>query len=58
MSLAGTRLLFIIMLVCALVGTVTAVATGDLTKAVGFGIFVSIGVYGIMIGGGKQDAND
>jgi len=58
MSLTGTRLLFIIMLVCALVGTVTAVATGDMTKAVGFGIFVPIGVYGITIGGGKQGAND
>lgn len=58
MSLAGTRPLFSIMLICALVGTVTAVATGDLTKAVGFGLFVPIGVYGIMIGGGKQGAKD
>ena len=51
MNLAGTRPLFAIMLVCALVGTVTAVATGDLTKAVGFGLFVPVGVYGILVGG-------
>lgn len=50
MSLAGTRLLFIIMLVCALVGTVMAIAVGDMTKAVGFGIFVPIGVYGVIAG--------
>jgi hypothetical protein len=51
MSLAGTKPLFAIMLICALVATVTAVATGDMTKAVGFGLFVPIGVYGILVGG-------
>lgn len=50
MSLAGTRPLFTIMLICALVGTVTAVATGDMNKAVGFGLFVVIGVCGVIIG--------
>lgn len=50
MSLAGTRLLFIIILVCALVGTVTAIAVGDLLKAVGFGVFVLIGAYGVIAG--------
>jgi hypothetical protein len=51
MSLAGTKPLFAIMLICAMAGTITAIAISDLTKAVGFGIFVPIGVYGILVGG-------
>lgn len=50
MNLAGTRPLFIIMLVCALVGTVTAIAVGDPLKTVAFGMFVVIGVCGVIIG--------
>lgn len=47
---SGSRPLYAIMLLCSLVGAGTAIAVGDPLKTVAFGMFVVIGVCGVIIG--------